>query len=143
MSQEQETALYDQPALYDYDEDHGPVTFGDASVAAELEGMRIKPSRKEKRKAKREKSLREIAEGLSQPQYIMREEILGNKHHGAHSDEDELTPYGRFDRDVPGLAAEICDRHPMNLGRAQWLLVQEMVEEALRVGFAAAQGGRG
>jgi len=128
-TQEQETALYDQPEeleVFSLD-DEDPV--------------RPKPSRKQKRKAKREQSLRDIAATLPQPQYIMREEILSNRHHV--QDDDILTPYGRFDRDVPGLAVEICDRSSMNLGRGQWVIVQELVEEALRVGFAAAQGGRG
>ena len=125
-TQEQETALYDQPEELE--------VFG-------LDDEEPKPSRKQKRKAKREKSLRDIAATLPQPQYIMREEILSNRHHV--QDDDILTPYGRFDRDVPGLAVEICDRSSMNLGRGQWIIVQELVEEALRVGFAAAQGGRG
>ena len=125
-TQEQETALYDQPEELE---------------VFSLDDEEPKPSRKQKRKAKREKSLRDIAATLPQPQYIMRDEILSNRHHV--QDDDILTPYGRFDRDVPGLAAEICDRSSMNLGRGQWIIVQELVEEALRVGFAAAQGGRG
>jgi len=133
---------FDAHPTLDIEYDAGP------SVQAELKGMGIleevqppKLGRKAKRKAKREQSLRDIAEQLTQPQYIMRDEILNNHHHV--KDEDVLTPFGRFDRDVPGLAAEICDRASMNLGRGQWIIVQELVEEALRVGFAAAQGGRG
>jgi hypothetical protein len=107
MSQEQETAMYDQPALFD--------ERGEATVEAELEGMRIAP---------KGKSLRDI--GRDRVQETMRREMTRTK-----QIEAEL-----LNKQIPEAAQAIIDEYLLQLDRATWVIVQKMVEDGIRAGLA-------
>ena len=127
-SQEQETAMLDQPLLFDDGFDdatppgppsghyHGGVDFGENTVAAELEGMRIRPGKG--------KSLRDI--GRSNVQETMRREMTDIK-----KIEAEL-----LQKQIPEAAKAIIDEYSLRLDRATWVIVQEMVESGIRAGLA-------
>lgn len=89
---------------------------GDATVEAELEGMRIRPGKQ---------SLRDI--GRDRVQETMRQEMTGIKRIEA-----EL-----LQKQIPEAAKAIIDEYPeFKLGRGQWVIVQEMVESGIRAGLA-------
>lgn len=119
--------MYDQPLFSDdiFDDAtppgppsghyHGGVDFGQETVAAELEGMRIRPGKQ---------SLRDI--GRSNVQETMRREMTGIK-----KIEAEL-----LNKQIPEAAKAIIDEYSLRLDRATWVIVQQMVEDGIRAGLA-------
>jgi len=59
------------------------------------------------------------------------DEVLGEERDGS-----ELSAYGAFQREVPGMALTIISAHPsLVMGLADWRVVQTMIEEGIVLGY--------
>jgi len=55
---------------------------------------------------------------------------------GEERDGSELSAYGAFQREVPGMALTIISAHPsLVMGLADWRVVQTMIEEGIVLGY--------
>lgn len=137
-SQEQETAMYDQPTLevFDFDETVEP------NVAAELAGLHIKPQYTEQVKKARSKgqSLRDVGRNYAETkaQVNMREDMQSYRDPEFDEKDSDLSAEGKIDARIPELAFEIINQYELTLSLAQWKVVQQMVESGIRTGLAVS-----
>lgn len=138
-SQEQQTAMYDQPTLevFDFDETVEP------NVAAELAGLHIKPQYTEqvkKARGSKGQSLRDVGRNYAETkaQVNMREDMQSYRDPEFDDDSSELSSEGKIDARIPELAFEIINQYELTLSLAQWKVVQQMVESGIRTGLAVS-----